>query len=77
MMYVTLALIIGFILGAIEGRNAVARAQEIAKAADTEAEALKEATAHALAQLHAHIQEGEYSLASNWAHIVAELRSVL
>ena len=76
-IWVAAALLVGFIIGAIEGRYAVSKAQEIARAADTEAAAIKEATAHAVAQLHEHIQAGEDGVANAWAHVVATLRNAL
>jgi hypothetical protein len=76
-IYIAAALIIGFVLGAIEGRAAIARAQEIAAAADSEAEALKTVTAHAINQLHAMVQAGHHELAAEWANVVHTLRSAL
>jgi hypothetical protein len=74
-IYIAAALIIGFVLGAIEGRASIERAQEIAAAADSEAEALKSATAHAINQLHTMVQAGEHELAAEWANVVHMLRN--
>jgi hypothetical protein len=76
-IYIAAALIIGFVLGAIEGRASIERAQEIAAAADSEAEALKSATAHAINQLHARVQAGEHEMVAEWANIVHMLRNAL